>query len=719
MPYPSVTRPTDAVEDGSVQRVREDSDQRLRDAPREPRVRVEREDVPHRRQDRQLSQPYRVSGVVRVAQEPVELLELAPLPLPAHEDALFRIPPALPVEEEETVPGSGGVAAVEGLDSGDGGGEDLRVALHRLCGRVLEVTENREVDVRIEVAEGLHLEVLEKLLDARHASEESGHDHHRAGALGDASDEIEAGQSTGWHERGDEALDDERGKLARGDRREKRRGRHHPGSPRGADVFDRREDAEAGQDADSAEVRRRRVGEGESAEPLSRRRAKRHVDLEAEPARADQVMADVRGPVADPLQLRRLARALDGAQGDAHLCLSGGLGKLLHSLAVAVAALEIHSRVDGRRVAPQDLLHQADPLHVAAPVERAAEPQARDRVARRGLIGGLTLVLGTDGVLGRRPSGGECLLHPGVERRDSRVGLAHPLPQLREEGAVKRLGKRLGWAAVRQPVERGVRLPPGGSAGEDPRRQDSQVLQERELEHAGPCPELADRQRRHGLIGEDEARESLRVEPPVAVPDQLQRHRVDAGLAREVARGEPGELLVVPRREVVAHGARLRLDEVKVVEEPLGRGVDGIAPADVAGQETVGLAKDPEIRVQPGPDVVPSRAGLSREREDAGQGLRALLEALEAQKLAPQRRFFLGRAPSEQESHQRERFSALVFLGGLIFLVLVLVVLFLLLFRVGVLALDCAAFCSSAAFCALALAACCCCFCAFACSCCC
>ena len=106
----------------------------------------------------------------------------------------------------------------------------------------------------------------------------------------------------------------------------------------------------------------------------------------------------------------------------------------------------------------------------------------------------------------------------------------------------------------------------------------------------------------------------------------------------------------------MAHGARFRLDEVKVVEQPLGRGVDGVTPADVAGQEAVGLAKNSDVRVQPRPDLVPTRPGVSREREDAGQGLRALLEALEAQKLAPERHFFFGMAPSEQGSHHSSVF---------------------------------------------------------------
>ncbi len=103
----------------------------------------------------------------------------------------------------------------------------------------------------------------------------------------------------------------------------------------------------------------------------------------------------------------------------------------------------------------------------------------------------------------------------------------------------------------------------------------------------------------------------------------------------------------------MAHGARFGLDEVEVVEEPLGRGVDGVTPADVVGQEAVGLAQDAEVRVQPRPDVVPARPRVSRQREDAGQRLRALLEALEAQELAPERHFLFGTAPSEQGSHHK------------------------------------------------------------------
>ena len=60
-----------------------------------------------------------------------------------------------------------------------------------------------------------------------------------------------------------------------------------------------------------------------------------------------------------------------------------------------------------------------------------------------------------------------------------------------------------------------------------------QVLDERQLQHARPRPQLADRQRRDALEAVEEAASSCwTIEAAVAVPDQLDGHRVDARVAR-------------------------------------------------------------------------------------------------------------------------------------------------------------------------------------------
>ena len=259
----------------------------------------------------------------------------------------------------------------------------------------------------------------------------------------------------------------------------------------------------------------------------------------------------------------------------------------------------------------------------------------------------MALVLGADRILGRRPLRGQRLLHCCGEGRHAGVVLAHPLPELRHEGARERVGQRAGRMAVLQPRESEVRLQACPAPCEHSVGQEPQVLDQRELEHAGPRPELADRQRRNGLKGEDEAREPVCIEPSVAVPDQLERHRMDAGLARELACRELRQLPVVPDGEVVPHGARLRDDEMEVVEKPLGGRRNGDALVDVVSEATVGRVQDADVRVQPWQHVVPTRTRGRYQRQAGGERLRSLLEALEAQELAPERHGSFETAPSE------------------------------------------------------------------------
>ena len=65
----------------------------------------------------------------------------------------------------------------------------------------------------------------------------------------------------------------------------------------------------------------------------------------------------------------------------------------------------------------------------------------------------------------------------------------------------------------------------------------AQVLDQGELEHAGPRPQLADREGCDGLIGVDEPVQPVSVESRVAIAEQLDGHGVDACRAGELARG--------------------------------------------------------------------------------------------------------------------------------------------------------------------------------------
>ena len=63
------------------------------------------------------------------------------------------------MEQEEAVRTAVGMFRVERADGVGGGGKNLVVERQRFGLRVLEVAQDREVDVRIEVAERLHLDV--------------------------------------------------------------------------------------------------------------------------------------------------------------------------------------------------------------------------------------------------------------------------------------------------------------------------------------------------------------------------------------------------------------------------------------------------------------------------------------------------------------------------------------------------------------------------------
>ena len=246
----------------------------------------------------------------RAAEEPVELLELPALALPAHEDAFLRVPLA-----------ARGGRGRSGRARARGGGSAPRFparAAARISaspgivrGRgVAEVAQDREVDVRVHVPERLHLEVLEEPLDARRRSREaSGRRPSSARSRGRRPTRSRRGQPARRHERGHEALDEERPRA-----RSPEGGR---GAPRGTaasgcaqrpDVRHRRDDAERGEEADAPRATDDRVAEGEAAEPLRRRPGWNATSI-SRPRRPGPIrwMPDVRRPVVGARSSRRPA----------------------------------------------------------------------------------------------------------------------------------------------------------------------------------------------------------------------------------------------------------------------------------------------------------------------------------------------------------------------------------------------------------------------------
>ena len=91
-------------------------------------------------------------------------------------------------------------------------------------------------------------------------------------------------------------------------------------------------------------------------------------------------------------------RRFDGTFGGGNLCFARARRHLFDGLSLTIATEEIHGRVDASGIAPQHPLDETHGLEVLAPVERGAEPKARDRVLDGDLRGRLPLMLDADDV---------------------------------------------------------------------------------------------------------------------------------------------------------------------------------------------------------------------------------------------------------------------------------------------------------------------------------
>ncbi len=126
------------------------------------------------------------------------------------------------------------------------------------------------------------------------------------------------------------------------------------------------------------------------------------------------------------------------------------------------------------------------------------------------------------------------------------------------------------------------------------------------------------------------------VEARVAVTDEFDRHRMDACHATVLARRELGQLEIEPLGKALAEVADLALDQVKIVEQPFGRGCHRLALADVLGERLVGMAQEARVVAHAGEQAARVAARVPGEGEARGQVARPLFEMLGTEHLAPE-----------------------------------------------------------------------------------
>jgi hypothetical protein len=100
------------------------------------------------------------------------------------------------VEEDEPAAAGVAVLPVQRLDAAARRVEDLRIARQRFGGSVAQVGQQREVQIRIVIAERLDLEVFDQLAGPLDAVQDRRHDDHRPGIVRDGQ-EVEPRQRLG------------------------------------------------------------------------------------------------------------------------------------------------------------------------------------------------------------------------------------------------------------------------------------------------------------------------------------------------------------------------------------------------------------------------------------------------------------------------------------------------------------------------------------------
>ena len=603
------------VEDRPVQRMRHGADELSDGAPRKPRVAIEGDDVANARARRFL---VRQEGGVRGAtKEPVELVELAALALPAHPAALRRVPdpPAVEQMEPRSAVGSRSVPLVELGHGIARRREEPRIFLAALPGRIDPVGQESEGDVPVRIGQEPHLELLDlsPRLVLRH--EERRHDDQGRQLLGDAFLELELGQTARTQELRDVAVENGHGDLRSRDEREKPEQRDRADAraqvQRGVHGNENREQR---QDAHRQGIPRIRTGDPGRPDPMRERGSVSDLALELGPPPGDQVIAGVGPRTAGGFARRRAPR--HGPAGDLLLGHAAALRESLDRIAVPIARREVH-RPDARSLG-EHLRDEADALEEVGPVGGRQQAHARDHVAHRDV---------------RRHLGPLCQLHefvpadalarhPGVNpaERRGRLGIlvSEPEKELDDERRRQRslqdtaqrdLGRGPPLLARAERVGEGVRLLPLGAMRDDELGEAPQVLREHEAKRDRERPELADRQRADRLIGGDEPAKGVEIDPAVGVGDVGPGDLVDARSSREGTADELRQLAVVTGGKVVADLPKLVFHDVEVVRHPFGRGRNRLPIADRFGDVAIALDEDPAVLLEPGEESDASATG--------------------------------------------------------------------------------------------------------------
>ena len=255
-------------------------------------------------------------------------------------------------------------------------------------------------------------------------------------------------------------------------------------------------------------------------------------------------------------------------------------------------------------------------------------------------------MLDADHLLGGRALRREVFFQPAEGRGQRRILIAEPLEQLDVAGRRERHARqpaqrcrgnvRAVLVELEQLVGELIGQLPRGTAPHDLLREAAEVVDEKDADADRDRPELADRQRLDLLIRAHHAAQDLGIEAAVGVRDVGPREAHHPRIAGEMAARQLRELAVVARGQVVVDLAELLVDDVEVVDEPLGRRRDRTVLLDRPGEDAVRLEEHAAVLGDAGLDGA-SAARRRGDRLDGSENLGVLFQPLDAQELLEDR----------------------------------------------------------------------------------
>jgi hypothetical protein len=275
--------------------MRERAEQAMHCAWREDRVCIGRDDVGRADQRLCIARPHREGRRVAGGEEIVELRQLAALALPPHPDPVGRVAAPPPVKEDER--SVVGIAGIQTVHPGVQSGEDACVRRHRRLGRVREIAQQDEAQVRDGVGQPVRLDMAEKTVDLVSAAEDHRDRNGRTYAFGQTRLEVQLGKRVRRQDQGDEPVGQrDREDACRDERQEDSTGvgsRSGPRVPQDAHRQQERRQAEQDEHPEVGVTRPRPdppLGTRCEGGPVAKR------DLQFGPAGPDQPVADMAAP---------------------------------------------------------------------------------------------------------------------------------------------------------------------------------------------------------------------------------------------------------------------------------------------------------------------------------------------------------------------------------------------------------------------------------------